>query len=62
LPSGLDCDSGHPGHPTIRATHTCTFVAAKPGFFAPGASEYIGQLHIADIGAPRKLIQEMLGE
>ena len=54
LPSGLDCDTGQPGHPTIRATHTCTFVAAKPGFFVPGAAEYTGQLHIADIGAPTK--------
>ena len=54
LPSGLDCDTGQPGHPTIRATHTCTFVAAKPGFFVPGAAEYTGQLHIADIGAQRQ--------
>jgi len=50
LPSGLDCDTGVPGLPTIRATHTCTFVAAKPGFFVPGAAEYVGELHIADIG------------
>jgi NAD(P)H-hydrate epimerase len=62
LPSGLDCDTGQPGKPTIRATHTCTFVAAKPGFFVSGAAEYIGQLHIANVGAPRKLVEEMLGE
>jgi NAD(P)H-hydrate epimerase len=62
LPSGLDCDTGHAGFPTIRAAHTCTFVAAKPGFFAPGAAEYTGQLHIADIGAPRKLVDEMQAE
>src|SRR5207249_245677 len=35
LPSGLDCDTGQPARQTIRATHTCTFVAAKPGFFVP---------------------------
>ncbi len=62
LPSGFDCDTGRPAHPTIRATHTCTFVAAKPGFFVSGAAEYTGQLHIADIGAPRKLVEEMLNE
>lgn len=62
LPSGLDCDTGQSGNPTIRAAHTCTFVAAKPGFFAPAAAEFIGKLHIADIGAPRKLVDEMLGE
>ncbi len=61
LPSGLDCDTGQPGNPTIRAAHTCTFVAAKPGFLKPQAAEFVGQLHIADIGAPRKLIEEVLG-
>ncbi len=35
VPSGLDCDTGAAAKHTIRAAHTCTFVAAKPGFFAP---------------------------
>jgi NAD(P)H-hydrate epimerase len=30
VPSGLDCDTGQPAANTIRAAHTCTFVAAKP--------------------------------
>ena len=60
LPSGLDCDTGQPGTPTIRAAHTCTFVAAKPGFFAPGAKQFTGDVHVLDIGAPRKLIEEIL--
>ncbi len=38
VPSGLDCDTGVAAKHTIRASHTCTFVAAKPGFSAPGAS------------------------
>ena len=29
LPSGLDCDTGKASAQTIRATHTCTFVAMK---------------------------------
>jgi len=62
LPSGLDCDSGRPGKPTIRAAHTCTFVAAKPGFFSPGAAHYTGQLHVLDIGAPRCLVDQMLAK
>ena len=37
LPSGLDCDTGQAARHTIRAAHTCTFVAAKPGFLTPGA-------------------------
>ena len=53
LPSGLDCDSGQPADPTIRADHTITFVAPKLGFEAPAARDYIGTVHVADIGAPR---------
>src|SRR5258708_1011781 len=29
IPSGLDCDTGNPLGPTIRATRTVTFVAEK---------------------------------
>jgi NAD(P)H-hydrate epimerase len=61
LPSGLDCDTGEPARHTIRAQHTCTFVAAKPGFFAPGAERYTGEIHVLDIGAPRKLVEEIGG-
>lgn len=62
LPSGLDCDTGEASVPTVRATHTCTFAALKKGFLAPGAKEYLGQVHVADIGIPRKLLQEVLGQ
>lgn len=61
LPSGLDCDTGQPSSHTVRADHTCTFVAAKPGFFAPGADGYTGEIHVVDIGIPRKLLEEVLG-
>ena len=60
LPSGLDCDTGVPSRHTIRAQHTCTFVAQKPGFLAPGAAAYTGEVHVLDIGAPRKLIEDCL--
>jgi len=62
LPSGLDCDTGQPARHTIRAAATCTFVAAKPGFLAPGADQYTGQVYVLDVGAPRKLIEEVLGQ
>ncbi len=61
LPSGLDCDTGEAAAHTIRAAHTCTFVAPKPGFFAPGAAAYTGQVHVLDIGAPRSLVEKILG-
>ena len=62
VPSGLDCDSGRISNHTIRAAHTCTFVAAKPGFLLPESRPYVGQLHVADIGAPRKLVEAILGK
>jgi NAD(P)H-hydrate epimerase len=58
VPSGLDCDSGHPAPHTFRADHTCTFVAAKPGLFAAAARSHVGQIHVLDIGAPPKLLEE----
>jgi NAD(P)H-hydrate epimerase len=60
LPSGLDCDTGQPARRTVEAAHTCTFVAPKPGFFVPAAERYIGQIHVLDIGAPRKLVDAIL--
>jgi NAD(P)H-hydrate epimerase len=55
IPSGLDCDTGQPLGPTVRAEHTATFVALKQGFTNPAAQEWLGQVHVLDIGAPRKL-------
>ena len=62
LPSGLDCDTGLPSDYTFRADHTATFVAPKLGFRAAGAAPFLGTVHVLDIGAPRKLIEEILRE
>ncbi len=62
VPSGLDCDSGQPALPTLRAHYTITFVASKIGFDAPGAAAYTGEVVVADIGAPLGLIQKVLAE
>jgi len=59
LPSGLDCDTGDPADDTFVAQHTCTFVARKVGFRTPAAQDYLGAVHVLDIGAPRKLIEEL---
>ena len=60
LPSGLDCDTGAAASHTIRADHTCTFVAPKLGFTNPAALPHLGQVHVLDIGAPRKLVEEVI--
>ena len=52
IPSGLDCDTGRPLGPTIRATRTVTMAAIKTGFEQPGAAEYAGEVILADIGVP----------
>ena len=56
IPSGLDCDTGQPLGPTVRADHTATFVSLKKGFANPAAQEWLGSVHIIDIGIPRILI------
>jgi NAD(P)H-hydrate epimerase len=57
IPSGLDCDTGVPLGPTIRAQHTASFVALKKGYANPAAREWTGQVHVLDIGAPRRCIE-----
>ncbi len=60
LPSGLDCDHGSSlGPACIKATETVTFVAEKVGFANPLAKEYLGKVHVAGIGCPRELIEEV---
>ncbi len=61
VPSGLDCESGAAARHTIRAAHTATFVANKTGFDTPDARDHTGMVHVLDIGAPRKLVEEILG-
>jgi NAD(P)H-hydrate epimerase len=58
IPSGLDCDTGEPLGPTVRATHTATFVAPKRGFLNPKSREWTGEVHVIEIGAPRVLVDE----
>lgn len=50
IPSGLDCDSGRPLGPTIRARHTATFVAPKIGFANAESIEWTGKVHVIPIG------------
>jgi NAD(P)H-hydrate epimerase len=52
IPSGLDCDTGQPLGPTIRASRTVTLAALKSGFSSPTAAAYTGQVILADIGVP----------
>jgi len=62
LPSGLDCDTGEPLGACIQATKTVTFVAEKAGFANPESRQYTGEIVVADIGAPRELIDRVRRE
>ncbi len=57
VPSGLDCDTGRPMGPTVRAHHTATVVAPKKGFAESAAREWLGQVHVVGMGAPRRLLE-----
>jgi NAD(P)H-hydrate epimerase len=61
IPSGLDCDTGRPMGPTVRAHHTATVAALKKGFAEPAAREWLGQVHVVGMGAPRRLLESPTG-
>lgn len=57
LPSGLDCDSGRVEGECVRADLTVSFVGLKQGFLELDAQSYVGEVSIADIGAPIQLLE-----
>jgi NAD(P)H-hydrate epimerase len=59
LPSGLDCDLGQPLGCCVRADHTATFVARKPGFDVTDADKWTGMVHVIDIGVPNVLLRQI---
>lgn len=56
IPSGLNADKAETIGPAVRADVTVTFTAPKPANVLPPASEYGGELIVADIGSPASLI------
>lgn len=68
LPSGLDCDTGLPielrpdgSAMCVTAQHTVTFVARKRGFDNPTSRAFTGEVYVANIGIPKRLLDEVLG-
>jgi hydroxyethylthiazole kinase-like uncharacterized protein yjeF len=52
VPSGLQADTGAVlGAAAIRATHTLTFLALKPGLFTGDGPDYCGQWRLDALGA-----------
>ena len=58
VPSGLDASTGQPGEPTVEATATMTLALAKEGLSVASASDFVGELYLADISVPPTLYAE----
>ncbi|MBY0112165.1 MAG: NAD(P)H-hydrate epimerase [Phycisphaerales bacterium] len=59
VPSGLDANSGAALGAVVRADTTVTFVGLKPGLLSFDAQGFVGDVVVADIGAPRSLVEEV---
>jgi ADP-dependent NAD(P)H-hydrate dehydratase / NAD(P)H-hydrate epimerase len=50
MPSGVASDSGRVLGRAVRATHTVTFIALKPGLLTLEGPDHCGELTVADLG------------
>lgn len=50
IPSGLDADTGRCFGATVRATHTLSFIAGKPGLYTLEGPDQCGVVEINDLG------------
>ena len=50
VPSGLQSDSGRVMGCTIRADHTVTFIALKPGLLTLDGPDHCGDIHVRTLG------------
>lgn len=48
-PSGLNADSGRALAPAIRASHTLTFISAKPGLLTAEGPDHCGEIRVAGL-------------
>jgi hydroxyethylthiazole kinase-like uncharacterized protein yjeF len=50
IPSGLHADGGYVLGRAVRADHTVTFIALKPGLLTLDGPDHCGELHVRDLG------------
>ncbi|MCC7039685.1 MAG: NAD(P)H-hydrate dehydratase [Burkholderiales bacterium] len=50
VPSGLDAATGAAYLPVVRATHTATFLALKPGLVTLDGPDHCGEVSVHDLG------------
>ncbi len=61
IASGINADSGAVMGTALRATHTITFIALKPGLFTLDGPDYSGQIRVADLGLDVLALQATKG-
>ena len=49
LPSGLDSETGHVLGIAVRATHTASFIALKPGLLTVDGPDHCGEISVHDL-------------
>ncbi len=58
IPSGIASDTGRVLGHAVRATHTITFIALKPGLLMLDGPDHCGEVTVADLGLDaRKLVR-----
>jgi hydroxyethylthiazole kinase-like uncharacterized protein yjeF len=62
LPSGLSGSRAEPLGPHVEADLTVTFAAPKVAHVLPPASQAVGELVVADLGFPRRLVDAAPGD
>jgi hydroxyethylthiazole kinase-like uncharacterized protein yjeF len=50
ISSGLDSDTGRVMGSAVRASHTITFIALKPGLLTLGGPDHCGEIHLRALG------------
>ena len=61
IPSGLDSDTGQPLGAAVRATHTMTFIALKPGLFTAYGPDYCGEVRLETLDIDPALLPQPTG-
>ena len=62
IPSGLFVDKSSKNNPAIKAKHTLSFQCYKLAFMVPENAEYIGDVHILDIGLRQEFYDTLAAE
>ncbi|MDR1529092.1 MAG: NAD(P)H-hydrate dehydratase [Burkholderiales bacterium] len=62
IASGLESDTGFAHLPTISASATISFIAAKSGAFTLDGPDHSGEVHLATLDLPEEAWQETQGE